>query len=315
MSKQNTRKHASQRNGGLEREKPAGQSFLSKHLKKVYPLGFHKSASSLSLSSLSLSQNSNDSSFSDSISRARLDRKVSSVPVPIVTPISLRGLGPPDRKEVSSVTNVEQEIHDFSGGGLRRCNWITKNSDKAYVVFHDEQWGVPIYNDNQLFEMLALSGLLMDHNWSEIVKRKELYREAFGQFNPSFVAKLGEKEIREISSNEELALAESRVRCIIDNSKCIIQIVKEFGSFSSYIWAYMDYKPMISYYRYPRNVPLRTPKAEAISKDLLRRGFRFVGPVIVYSFMQASGMTIDHLVDCFRFSECVSLAERPFRHG
>ena len=93
-----------------------------------------------------------------------------------------------------------------------------------------------------------------------------------------------------------------------------MQIVKEFGSFSSYAWAYVDYKPVINRYRYPRNVPLRTPKAEAFSRDLVKYGFRFVGPVIVYSFMQAAGMTIDHLVDCFRFSECVSIAERPWRH-
>lgn len=93
-----------------------------------------------------------------------------------------------------------------------------------------------------------------------------------------------------------------------------MQIVDEFGSFSSFMWAYVNYKPVINKYRYPRNVPLRTPKAEAISKDLLKRGFRFVGPVIVYSFMQAAGLTIDHLVDCFRYSECVSLAERPWRH-
>lgn len=97
---------------------------------------------------------------------------------------------------------------------------------------------------------------------------------------------------------------------ILDNT----QIVKEFGSFSSYVWAYVDFKPVINRYRYPRNVPLRTPKAEALSRDLLKRGFRFVGPVIVYSFMQAAGMSIDHLVDCFRFGECVSIAERPWRH-
>ena len=90
--------------------------------------------------------------------------------------------------------------------------------------------------------------------------------------------------------------------------------MKEYGSFSGYIWGYVDYKPVINRFRYPRNVPLRSPKAEAISKDLLKRGFRFVGPVIVYSFMQAAGMTIDHLVDCFRFIDCVSHAERPWRH-
>ncbi|GMP49408.1 LOW QUALITY PROTEIN: hypothetical protein CsSME_00016399 [Camellia sinensis var. sinensis] len=121
-----------------------------------------------------------------------------------------------------------------------------------------------------------MSSMLMDYNWTEILKRKELFRETFAGFDPNTVAKMGEKEIMEIASNKAIMLIESRVR-------------------------------------YPRNVPLRSPKAEAISRDLLKHGFR-LGPVIVYSFMQAAGMTIDHLVDCFRFSECVSIVERPWRH-
>ncbi|KAJ0095469.1 hypothetical protein Patl1_16625 [Pistacia atlantica] len=156
--------------------------------------------------------------------------------------------------------------------------------------------------------------MLMDYNWTEILKRKELFREAFAGFDPKVVAKMGEKEILEISSDKAIMLAESRVRCILDNAKCIMKIVHEFGSFSSFMWGYVNYKPVINKYRYPRNVPLRSPKAEVISKDLLKRGFRFVGPVIVYSFMQAAGLSIDHLVDCFRYSECVGLAERPWRH-
>ncbi|GMN42075.1 hypothetical protein TIFTF001_011309 [Ficus carica] len=128
------------------------------------------------------------------------------------------------------------------------------------------------------------------------------------------VAKMGEEEITEISSNKAIMLAESRVRCIVDNSKCILKVVREFGSLSNYMWSYVNHKPVINRYRYPRNVPLRSPKAEAISKDLLKRGFRFVGPVIVHSFMQAAGLTIDHLVDCYRHSDCVGLAERPWRH-
>ncbi|KAL0380670.1 UNVERIFIED_CONTAM: DNA-3-methyladenine glycosylase 1 [Sesamum angustifolium] len=153
----------------------------------------------------------------------------------------------------------------------------------------------------QLFELLAMCGLLMDFNWTEIVKRRQLLRQAFAGFDPKKVAKMGEKEIVEIASNKELTLAESRVE-------------REYGSFGSYMWEYVSFKPMINKFRYPRNVPLRSPKAEAISKDLMRRGFRFVGPVIVYSFMQAAGMTIDHLVGCFRYKECVNLAERPWRH-
>ncbi|PSR85012.1 GMP synthase [Actinidia chinensis var. chinensis] len=309
LSKENAKRHVLEKNKSSPREKEKpNHGFLSKHLKKVYPISLRKSCSPLSLSSLSLtlSQNSNDSSLTDS-SIVPLDREIS---------LALQRIVPPERRDVSMVAkNVQQSCQDHpSSEGLKRCNWITKNSDKTYVQFHDDCWGVPVYDDNQLFELLALSGMLMDYNWTEILKRKELFREAFAGFDPNTVAKMGEKEIMEIASNKAIMLAESRVRCIVDNAKCIVQIVKEFGSFSSYAWAYVDYKPVINRYRYPRNVPLRTPKAEAISRDLVKCGFRFVGPVIVYSFMQAAGMTIDHLVDCFRFSECVSIAERPWRH-
>ncbi|XAR55959.1 DNA-3-methyladenine glycosylase I [Bertholletia excelsa] len=289
-----------------EREKP-NHGFLSTlHLKKVYPISIQKSSSPLSPSSSS--QNSN-SSLTDSATP--LDQKIK---------LALRRIAPPVTREDVPVLvvakSIEQHIHapdSFDEEGLRRCYWITKSSDRTYVQFHDECWGVPVFDDNQLFELLAMSGMLMDYNWTEILKKRELLREAFSGFDPNKVAKMGEEEIMEIASDRALILTESRARCIVDNAKCIIQVAREFGSFSSYMWNYVNYKPVINRYRYPRNVPLRTPKAEVMSRDLLKRGFRFVGPVIVYSFMQACGMTIDHLVDCFRFHECASLAERPWR--
>ncbi|GMY25784.1 putative gmp synthase [glutamine-hydrolyzing] [Fagus crenata] len=305
MSKANIRRHDLERNKLLkEKEKPS-QNILSKHLKRVYPIGLQRTSSSFSLSSLSLSlsQNSNDSSLTDSTTP--LHQKIS---------LALRLIAPSERRDAPVAKTVQQQSQDTSTGELKRCNWITNNSDKVYVAFHDECWGVPVYDDNQLFELLALSGMLMDYNWTEILKRRELFREAFGGFDPNFVAKMGEKEITDITSNKAIMVAESRVRCILDNAKCILKIVREFGSFGSYMWGYVNHKPVINRYRYPRNVPLRTPKAEVISKDLIKHGFRLVGPVIVYSFMQASGLTIDHLVDCYRYSECVSLAERPWRH-
>ncbi|KAJ7953963.1 putative DNA-3-methyladenine glycosylase [Quillaja saponaria] len=307
MSKPNVRKHVLEKNKSTKEK--SNQSFLSKHLKKVYPIGLHKSNSysSLSLSSLSLSlsQNSNDSSLTDS-SSTPLDQKIS---------LALRLIAPPERREPPvAKTLLQQSSTQSSDGELKRCNWITKNSDKVYVAFHDECWGVPAYDDNQLFELLAMSGMLMDYNWTEILKRKELFRDAFSGFDPNIVSKMEEKEIAEIASNKAISLADSRVRCVVDNAKCIMKIVKEFGSFSSYIWDFVSHKPVINKYKYPRNVPLRSPKAEIISRDLIKRGFRFVGPVIVYSFMQAAGLTIDHLVDCYRHSDCVNLAERPWRH-
>ncbi|KAK6921855.1 Methyladenine glycosylase [Dillenia turbinata] len=288
------------------------QTFLSKHLKKIYPLGLQRSNSSTSLSSASSSlssQNSLDSSHTGTTTQK--DQK-STLPLPSPTrnmPLPL------EKKEILPVPNtVPQPSMDSFHKSLKRCCWITKNSDKVYVQFHDEQWGVPVYDDNILFELLAMSGMLMDYNWTEILKKKEALREAFAGFDPNSVAKMGEEEISEIGSNKTLMLAESRVRCVVENAKCILKIVGEYSSFSDYLWEYMNYKPIINIYRHPRKVPIRTPKAETISRDLVRRGFRLAGPVIVHSFMQAAGMTNDHLVDCFRFRECVSLAERPWRH-
>ncbi|XP_016546714.2 DNA-3-methyladenine glycosylase [Capsicum annuum] len=325
MSKQNVQKHYAlekHREKEKTRSKNSSTNFLlSKHWKKIYPIGLHKTGSSLSLSSLSLtlSQTSNDSSITDSSSITPLDQKIS---------LALRLIASSrEKKEVNSTTcnkNVARTVSPARSPSpspspseeefMRRCNWITSTSDKVYVQFHDECWGVPVYDDHQLFELLALCGMLMDFNWTEILKRRDQIREAFGGFNANHVAKMGESEIEELTSNTSLNLAENRVRCIVDNAKCIVKIVREFGSFSSYMWNYVNYKPIINRFRHPRNVPLRTPKAETISKDLLKKGFRFVGPVIVYSFMQAAGMTIDHLVDCFRHKDCVNLAERPWRH-
>ncbi|KAK4263655.1 hypothetical protein QN277_029041 [Acacia crassicarpa] len=316
MYKANVRKNGLERSKSVKEAQKPSQSFFPKYLKKVYPIGLQKSTSSLSLSSLSLSlsQNSNDSSLTaDSLTP--LDQKIS---------LALRLISPREKKEPppsATKTSQQQQQQQPSQlnnptepGELRRCNWITKNSDKAYIEFHDECWGVPAYDDNKLFELLAMSGLLMDYNWTEILKRKEILREVFAGFDPHAVAKMEEKDIMEIESNKALSLAESRVRCIVDNAKCIVKIVRECGSFSNYIWGHVNHKPTINKYKYPRNVPLRSPKAEAISKDLVKRGLRLVGPVIVHSFMQAAGLTIDHLVDCYRHSECVSLAERPWRH-
>ncbi|GAB4829007.1 hypothetical protein Ancab_018664 [Ancistrocladus abbreviatus] len=310
MFKANLGKHGPEKSRGFkEKDNPTQYSSLFKCLKKVYPIGIQRSSSLLSISSLSMS--STDSSLTDS--SCTLDSKI------LLSLESIRRIRALDIKasEVPVANSIEQHPNfapNSNGGELKRCNWITKNSDKAYVSFHDEQWGVPVYEDNRLFELLAMSGMLMDCNWTEILKRKELLREAFGGFDPNIVANMEEKEITEVASNKELGLAECRARCIIENARGIVKIVKECGSFSSFLWGYFNYKPIINKYKYPRNVPLRSPKAEAISKELIRRGFRLVGPVITQSFIQAAGMTIDHLVDCFRYSECVSLAENPWRH-
>ncbi|CAI8595566.1 unnamed protein product [Vicia faba] len=291
MSKTNIRRYAMEDITSDQESKKLNQIFFQTHLKRVYPIGFEKCSSSSSSSSLSssLSQNSNDS---DSVNLA--DENVT-LPQHLISPHQRR------ESAVVNTSQQQQNLHATKLGDLKRCNWITKNCDKAYIEFHDECWGVPAYDDKKLFELLAMTGLLIDYNWTEILKRKEVLKQVFAGFDPNIVAKMEEKEIMEIASNKELLLADSR-------------IMREYGSFSSYIWSYVNHKPVINRLRYSRDVPLRTPKAEAISKDLIKRGFRFMGPVIVYSFMQAAGLTIDHLVDCYRHRECVNLAERPWKH-
>ncbi|KAG9448614.1 hypothetical protein H6P81_008579 [Aristolochia fimbriata] len=312
-----------ERNRSLREKEKAKRNPLSKHLVKVYPVAFHKTHSSLSLSSLTFSHNSSESSSSSSLGFSSWDRNK----------VPKRGVVPPDhphrdiddRRLILDLVTVDErkgnvinvakadvlKIHpDSNDGDLKRCHWITKSTDQAYVSFHDERWGVPIYEDSLLFELLTLSGMLMDQNWTQILTKQDLYREVFAGFDANVVAKMEEKEMEEIASNKKLMLEESRVRCIVQNAKCILKTANEHGSFSNYIWGgFLNFRPIINRFKYPKNVPLRTPKSEAISKDLLRRGFRLVGPVITYSFMQAAGMTIDHLVHCFRFSECLSLVE------
>ncbi|KAM0861189.1 hypothetical protein ACQ4PT_046051 [Festuca glaucescens] len=325
----NTNHHAAARkNGSIDRKlQLQAMSHASKYLQRmlIYPPGLvgggvRRSGSGLSLSSLSLSQNSSDSSLSSSNSSS-WEPKVPLLYGGTFSPwgdvlVSLerrRGDDDDDDDDKVSGRDAEEEFECGSEpGSVHRCSWITKNSDEAYVQFHDESWGVPVYNDNQLFELLALSGMLIDHNWTEILKRRNMYMEAFAKFDPNVVAKMDENDIAAISANKELKLAECRVRCVIENAKCIRKVAKEFGSFSGYIWGHMNHRPMVGKYRHHKYIPLRTPKSEAVSKDLIRRGFRLVGPVIVYNFMQASGMVIDHLVGCFRFSECVRLAERSW---
>ncbi|MED6120642.1 hypothetical protein PIB30_022756 [Stylosanthes scabra] len=188
------------------------QRFFPKHHNKVHPIKLEK----ISCLSSSLSQNSDDDSL------ALFDENIS---------LALHLASPYQRIIISGEHEVEkqhssppQQINDDNESGeLKRCNWITNSCDKAYIEFHDLWWGVPAYDDNKLFELLAMSVLLMDYNWTEILKRREILRVVFAGFDPNIVAKMEEMEIMEIASNKALLLAECRVRCIVDNAKCIIK--------------------------------------------------------------------------------------------
>ncbi|KAI3444018.1 hypothetical protein Pfo_000683 [Paulownia fortunei] len=186
----------------------------------------------------------------------------------------------------------------------RRCAWVTASTDPSYAAFHDEEWGVPAHDDKKLFEYLVLSGALAELAWPAILSKRHIFREVFADFDPIAVAKLSEKKIIAPGSPASSLLSELKLHSIVENARQVSKIIDEFGSFDKYIWSFVNYKPIVSSFRYPRRVPVKTPKADAISKDLVRRGFRSVGPTVVYSFMQVAGITNDHLMSCFRFHDC-----------
>ncbi|XP_064942162.1 uncharacterized protein LOC104000141 isoform X2 [Musa acuminata AAA Group] len=192
--------------------------------------------------------------------------------------------------------------------GKKKCAWVTPNTEPCYASFHDEEWGIPVHDDRKLFELLVLSGALAELTWPVILSKRHIFREVFLDFDPVAVSKLNEKKILVPGSTSSSLLSEPKLRAIIENARQILKITDEFGSFDKYCWSFVNYKPIVSKFRYPRQVPVKTPKADVISKDLVKRGFRSVGPTVIYSFMQSSGLTNDHLISCFRFQECVAAA-------
>lgn len=182
-----------------------------------------------------------------------------------------------------------------------RCPWC--GTDPLYVKYHDEEWGVPIDDDKILFEFLTLEGAQAGLSWSTILKKREGYRKAFADFDVQKVARFSEKKIEKLLQNPEIVRNKLKVRAAITNAKCFIEIQKEFGSFSSYSWQFVGGKPIVNKWKKMCDVPATSKESDAFSKDLKKRGFKFVGSTIMYAHMQATGMVNDHLVDCFRHKE------------
>ncbi|KAL6648634.1 hypothetical protein ACP70R_012858 [Stipagrostis hirtigluma subsp. patula] len=188
--------------------------------------------------------------------------------------------------------------------GRTRCSWITANSEPLYVAFHDEEWGVPVHNDQKLFELFTLSQALAELTWPSILSKREEFREMFDGFNYASVSEFTEKKIIFLRSSGSMLLSEQKIRAVVTNAKQMHKVIQEFGSFSNYCWSFVNHKPITNNFRYARQVPTKTPKAEVISKDLMRRGFQCVGPTTIYSFMQVSGIVNDHISCCFRYQAC-----------
>jgi DNA-3-methyladenine glycosylase I len=191
---------------------------------------------------------------------------------------------------------------------VKRCSWC--GEDPLYVAYHDEEWGVPVYDDFTLFEFLILEGAQAGLSWSTILKKREGYRAAFDGFDPAIVARYDERKTAELLADAGIVRNRLKVASAVSNAQAFLAVQEEYGSFSNYIWAFVDGAPIQNERRTLAEIPAKTPLAETISKNLKKRGFRFVGPTIVYAHMQATGMVNDHLVGCFRYPEIVAMSRK-----
>ena len=181
------------------------------------------------------------------------------------------------------------------------CTWA--GTDPLYVAYHDDEWGVPVHDDRKLFEMITLEGAQAGLSWITILRKRENYRAAFDNFDPAIVAGYGEEKIAELLADAGIVRNRLKIRGTIQNARAYLEIQREFGSFDAYIWGFVDGKPITNAWTGMGDIPARTELSDAISKDLKKRGFTFVGSTIVYAHMQATGMVNDHIVSCFRYSQ------------
>lgn len=185
-----------------------------------------------------------------------------------------------------------------------RCAWGT--SDPLYISYHDQEWGVPEHNDRKLFEMLILEGAQAGLSWITVLKKRAAYLEAFDNFEAQIVAQYDEGKIAELLNNAGIIRNKLKIRSAISNAQSFLAVQAEFGSFDAYIWSFVGGKPIINQWKTHDEIPPEIDESKAMSKDLKRRGFRFVGPTICYAFMQATGMVNDHVLECFRYREVMA---------
>ena len=193
-----------------------------------------------------------------------------------------------------------------------RCGWAV--SDPLMTAYHDEEWGVPLHDDDGLFEFLVLEGAQAGLSWETILKRRENYRRAFVAFDAARVAQYTEEDVRRLLNDSGIIRNARKIRSAIHNARCFLAIQEEFGSFDAYIWRFVGGEPIVNRFTSLSEIPAETELSRAMSKELRKRGFSFVGPTICYAFMQTIGMVNDHLVDCFRHT-MLSNPEESIRRG
>jgi len=184
----------------------------------------------------------------------------------------------------------------------RRCEWAT-GGDPLIIAYHDEEWGVPSHDDRHLFESLTLEGAQAGLSWLTILRKREGYRTAFRRFDPNSVARFDRRRIERLLGDPGIVRNRLKIESTVNNSRQVLEVREAFGSFDVYIWQFVGGTPIVGRRRTLRDLPSETPESKAMSKDLKRRGFRFVGPTVCYAFMQAAGLVNDHVTSCYRYRE------------
>jgi len=187
---------------------------------------------------------------------------------------------------------------------VTRCGWA--GDDPQYIAYHDDEWGVPLHDERRLFEMLNLEGAQAGLSWITILRKREHYRLAFDNFEADIIVNYDEAKIAELLQNPGIVRNKLKVRGVVKNARAFLAVQEEFGSFDHYLWAFVDGAPIINHWQTMADIPALTPRSEAMSKDLKKRGFTFVGPTIRYAYMQSIGMVNDHIVSCFRHPDYTS---------
>ena len=183
---------------------------------------------------------------------------------------------------------------------VARCHWATSELN---IPYHDEEWGVPVHDEKKWFEFLILEGAQAGLSWDTILRKRARYREVFDGFDPEKAARYDKKKVRELLCDAGIIRNKLKIAAAIGNAQAFLKVQEEFGSFDGYIWRFVDGRPKQNAWKVQKRVPAKTAESDALSKDLQKRGFRFVGSTICYALMQAAGMVNDHMVDCFRYAE------------
>jgi DNA-3-methyladenine glycosylase I len=194
----------------------------------------------------------------------------------------------------------EQPMSRKPETNLVRCHWAQKEIN---IPYHDEEWGVPVHDEEKWFEFLILEGAQAGLSWDTILRKRARYREVFDGFDPARVARYDKKKMRELLRDPGIIRNKLKIAAAIENARAFLKVQEEFGSFDGYIWRFVDGRPRQNTWKSHKQVPAKTVQSDALSKDLQKRGFRFVGSTICYALMQATGLVNDHLVSCFRYAE------------